>query len=235
MTTFETLTLIHVGFTAVAILSGIIAMIAKPKGNKLHKKSGLVYFYSFIGIAIFGLLMVFIKYRDLFLGVTIFNTYLIVMGYRAVHYKRTKANWVDWTMLTIFFCSGLLFLFSGIKMYGIFFQADYGWGVIRVFYAILVFYIFFFDLRYFRNKASDKKAWLYYHMEKMLLSFTALISGVLLRFSDYFFPKDLKWTFWITPYLVCLPLIAYWVSKYKTKKKKIEIISNDNGERTTNA
>ncbi len=220
MTVYEIFTLIHVTFTIIALVTGIIAMIATPKGNKLHRKSGLVYFYSFIGIAIFGLLMVFIKYKDLFLGVTIFNTYIIIMGYRAVQYKSTKANWVDWTMLTIFFCGGLLFVFSAIKMYGIFFQPDYGWGVIRIFYALLVVYIFIGDLRYFKNKAIDKKAWLYNHMEKMLITFTSLISGVLLRFSDYFFPEDFKWTFWITPYIVCLPLIAYWISKYKPKTTK---------------
>jgi uncharacterized membrane protein len=220
MTPFETLTYIHLFFTVAAIFAGILAMIAIPKGNKLHKKAGLIYFYSFIGIVLFGLLMVFIKYRDLFLGVTIFNTYLIVMGYRAVRHKRLKANWVDWMMLTILFCGGLLFVFSAIKMYDIFFEPDYGWGVIRVFYAVFVFYIFIGDLRYFRNQSTDKKAWLYNHMEKMVITFTTLISGVLLRCSDYFFNKDFKWTFWITPYLVCLPLIAFWISKYKRKPLK---------------
>ena len=107
-------------------------------------------------------------------------------------------------------------------MYDIFFQPDYGWGVIRLFYTLLVFYIFIGDLRYLKNKTIEKKAWLNYHMEKMLITFISLISGVLLRFSDYFFPNDFKWTFWITPYIVCLPLIAYWISKYKTKTYKLK-------------
>lgn len=229
MNLFETLTSIHIGFTAIAIISGIAAMIATPKGGKLHRKAGAIYFYSFIGITLTAIAMIFIKYKDLFLGITIFNTYLLLIGYRAVRYKNNKTNWLDWFMLIIFFCGGLLFLVGAFKIDDDFFQSGYRWSVVRAFFAILTFYLAFRDFRYLRNKILDKKAWLYNHMEKMLLTYVSLVSGVMIRAGDYIFFKELKWTFWITPYIVCVPLIMYWISKYKPNgtrpERKIEVVN----------
>jgi hypothetical protein len=212
MNIYETLTLTHLSFTGIAVISGIAAMVASPKGGKFHKKTGMVYFYSFVGIILTAASMIFIKYKDLFVGITIFNTYLLLMGFRAVRYKNRKAAWLDWFLLSIFFCGGLLLLLAAFKI------GDYRWAIVRAFFAGLTFYLAFKDFRYLRHKILVKQSWLSEHMEKMLLTYVSLVSGVMLRVSDYLFSKEVKWTFWITPYIVSLPLIMYWISKYKAKK-----------------
>ncbi|WP_317896780.1 hypothetical protein [Aurantibacillus circumpalustris] len=217
---YATLTIIHVIFTGVALLSGILAMVASPKGNKLHKNSGLVYLYSFTGILVTAIIMNCIKYKDLFLGFTILNSYLLFMGFWILKNKHSKANWTVWATLTILFCGGLLLLAGALRIDDDFYEHGYKWSIVRAFFAGLIFYFTIKDFRYLRNKGQDKKSWLYNHMEKMLFTYISLISGIALRLSDLLPYKDIKWLSWIVPYLICLPLIAYWVGKYKVNKVK---------------
>lgn len=225
---YETFTVIHVGFTGVALLSGLIAMIASPKGSRLHKKSGLIYFYSFIGVIVTGFLMVSIQYKDLFLGITIFNSYLLFMGYRALRYKQAKANWLVWLMLTLFIGNGALLLVGSFRIDDGFWEHGYKWSFVRAFMALLTFYLAIKDFRTLKSKTQDKKAWLFNHMEKMLITYISLIAGVLLRLLDHLPFKDNKWLCWIVPYVICIPLIAYWKRKYKTNKIKSEVeLNND--------
>ena len=222
---YETLTAIHVSFTGIALLSGLIAMIASPKGSRLHRKSGLVYFYSFIGVIVTGFMMVSIQYKDLFLGITIFNSYLLFMGYRVLKYKHAKANWLIWLTLTIFIGNGMLLLVGSFRIDDGFWEHGYKWSIVRAFMALLTFYLAIQDFRSLRSKTQDKKEWLFIHIEKMLLTYISLIAGVMLRLLDHLPFKDSKWLCWIVPYVICIPLITYWKNKYKTNKiiSKVQI------------
>jgi hypothetical protein len=217
---YEILTEIHVGFTIIALVSGIVAMAATPKGSTLHKRSGIVYFYAFIGIIGSAAGMVCLKYKDLFLGITIFNSYLLFTGYRVLKHKHAKPNGLVWTMLAIFFCGGLLLLVGALKVDDQFFEQGYKWSAVRAFFALLTFYIVVKDFRSLRKKVPDKKSWLYIHMEKMLFTYISLISGVALRLMDHLPVKDAKWLCWIMPYVICIPLIVYWMGKYQSNKVK---------------
>jgi uncharacterized membrane protein len=223
MWVYEIVTLIHIAFAIVALVTGIIAMTAKPKGSNLHKKAGLVYFYSFIGIMTCGLLMSCIKYNNFFFAITIFNAYFLFTGYRVLKNKNSKANWMDWSMLAIFFFGGLLMIIDVLKIKEDFLVHSYKWNVVFAFHATMTFYFVAKDFKWLRNKTIEKQTWLYKHMEKILITYISIIVGATLRLSDYTpVIKDLevKWLCWIIPYLVCLPLIAYWISKYKTKTFK---------------
>lgn len=228
---YKTLTYVHVGFTGIALVSGLIAMIASPKGSKLHKQSGLVYLYSFIGIIATGFLMTLIQYKDLFLGFTIFNSYLLLMGYRVLKHKQAKANGLVWLMLTIFVAGGLFLLAGSLRIDDNFWVHGYKWSAVRAFIALLTFYLAIKDFRALRRPVQDKKAWLFDHMEKMLITYISLIGGVMLRVLDYLPFRDAKWLCWIVPYLIFIPLIAYWKSKYKSNKVKprleVSLINNE--------
>lgn len=43
----QILIFIHASFGGIALISGLISMIAK-KGKNIHKKSGLIFFYSMV-------------------------------------------------------------------------------------------------------------------------------------------------------------------------------------------
>ena len=96
-------------------------------------------------------------------------------------------------------------------------EHGYKWSIVRAFIALLTFYLAVKDFRSFRNTILVKKEWLFTHMEKMLITYISLIAGVMLRLLDYLPIKDSKWLCWIVPYLICIPLITYWKSKYKNK------------------
>jgi hypothetical protein len=220
MMLYNILIYIHVGFTLIALLSGLAAMIASPKGSRLHKRSGLLYFYSFIGVIVTGFVMVVIQYKDLFLGITLFNAYLLFMGYRVLKHKHAKANWLVWLALIIFAGNGLLLLAGALRIDDGFWEHGYKWSIVRAFLALLTFYLAIKDLVAFRSKHQDKKAWLFNHMEKMLITYISLIAGVMLRLLDHLPVSGGKWLCWIVPYVICIPLISYWVSRYKSNKLK---------------
>jgi hypothetical protein len=215
--------IIHVTLTMVAFLTGIIAMIAQPKGSKLHRKSGILYFISFLSACALALFMLFLKYRALLLGITFFNIYLCVMGYKAVRYKEGSAALSDLLLMGLL-AFGIIILFKdGIRVYNGWLGTDFGWVVVRFFYILLIGYILFSDMRYFLKKNKSKAGWLTRHMEMMLISFIALISGILQRTvgaMDYFSTGEIKWIFWIGGYVLCLPLVFYWISKYKPRISK---------------
>lgn len=47
----QILILIHLGFGGIALVSGLFALIV-IKGSKIHKKSGIVFFYTMLASAI---------------------------------------------------------------------------------------------------------------------------------------------------------------------------------------
>jgi hypothetical protein len=123
-------------------------------------------------------------------------------------------------MLAIFIFGGLLMIIDVLKIREDFLVHSYKWNVVFAFHATLTFYFAVKDFKWLRNNKIEKQTWLYKHMEKILMTYISIIVGATLRLSDYtpiIKDMEVKWLCWIIPYVVCLPLIAYWISKYKTK------------------
>lgn len=218
MTTYAFLTVIHVSFTLFAAVVGLIAIFSTPTGNKLHRRSGLLYFYAYIALYLVALVMLFFKFKTfLFLSTFIFF-YLIFMGYRSVKYKTSKAKFIDWLMLVLLFLSGVGLVFYSMRLLD---AERLGWLIITYFYVLLILYVVITDVLHFSSIKNNKKVWLSRHMEKMLISYIALVGGISLRIFPM--PQAYFWVMWIAPYIVLLPLVFLWVSKYKKGKKKTDL------------
>ncbi len=214
---------IHVALTLIAFAAGSIALVTQPKGNKTHRKAGMLYFVTFLAAGLTGFFMLFLKYKALLLGVTIVNLYLCITGFKAVRYKGAPPGWVDWLMLVVLGGSGVLLLSDGLRIYNGLFGSDFGWVCVRFFYIFLIAYTLISDMRYFIQKTDRKRLWLPRHIEKMLISFIALLTGVILRGIgdlDFFAARDLKWIFWIIAYILCLPFVFFWVRRYSIRQPK---------------
>ena len=108
METFNNITLaLHVtaGFTA--LLTGFIAIIGK-KGTPFHKTIGRIFFYSMLGVSVFGFTVAYSK-GNLFLQfIAIFALYTNLNGYRATKNKSLKPKFVDWIILFMGAINGAL-------------------------------------------------------------------------------------------------------------------------------
>ncbi|MBL4888284.1 MAG: DUF2306 domain-containing protein, partial [Flavobacteriaceae bacterium] len=87
--TFKMLIYIHAGFCGIALIAGLISIITE-KGKTVHKKAGLIFFYSMLISGIIAMLVVVSpKYESPFLfAIGIFSLYFVLTGYRALRFKR---------------------------------------------------------------------------------------------------------------------------------------------------
>lgn len=204
MDLYITLTNIHVFFTIAALLSGLISIVANPKGGTLHKKNGRFYFYFYLGVILTALAMLTIKFNFFFLGLTVFGAYLIASGnyYSKQNEKINQRNWwlLSILVLTIIvYILDLSLIISSIENY------EYGWVIVHFTFAALAISVFVFELTVKRDR-------IFLHATTMLLSYIPLINGVLARFS----PKEYVWFCWIIGYIIFIPLIILW---FKNSKK----------------
>ena len=204
MKTYEILTLLHVIFTITALVSGLIAIIANPKGGEVHKKSGRYYYYSYIGVVLFGFLMLSIKFKIFFFALTLFGTYLIVAGnyYAKKSEKIIAKNW--WILSLLIVTVFVYFIDAVFVIYNIK-QIGFGWTTVRLTFAVIALCTLIFEFIAKRNRVL-------LHAALMLLSFIPLINGLLARISL----SEYTWVAWIFGYVVFIPLIVIW---FKTSKK----------------
>ena len=203
METYRILIIIHVAFTIAALVSGLISIVANPKGGSLHRKSGRLYFYFYIGVVMTALIMLTIKFKMFFLGLTIFNSYLIFAG---KYYSNKKENIIiiNWLLLSVLVLTIIVYIFDIIFVISNIEHYDFGWIIVHCTYAILAISVFIFELTIERNRFL-------LHATTMLLSYITLIDGILARFS----PTGYVWIFWIAGYIFFIPLIILWFKKSK--------------------
>ncbi len=218
MSTYALLTFIHVLFTLFAAVVGLIAIFSTPAGNKLHRRSGLMYFYFYIALYLVALIMLFFKFKAFLFFSTFLFFYLVFMGYRSVKYKTSEATFIDWSMLILLFLSGIGLVVYSMRLFK---SESIGWLIIAYFYVLLILYVIVTDVRHFRSIKNNKKVWLSRHMEKMLISYTALVGGISLRIFPL--PQEYFWVMWIAPYVVFLPFVFLWVKRYKKDKKNLSL------------
>jgi len=91
--TIKILIYIHAGFGGIALLAGLIPLIAK-KGLQLHRKSGLVFYYSMLMSAITAMVIAILPNHEspFLFAVGIFSLYFTLTGKRALSFKHRNTN-----------------------------------------------------------------------------------------------------------------------------------------------
>ena len=81
----------HAAFGGIALLAGLLAIIAK-KGKTLHRKAGLVFFYSMMLSGITALVIAVLPNHEspFLFAVGIFSLYFVFTGNRALKFKRKE-------------------------------------------------------------------------------------------------------------------------------------------------
>lgn len=212
--TARILIIIHAASGGIALLAGLVAMIAK-KGLKIHKKSGLLFFYSMTTSAISALSISLLpKHESPFLfAIGILSLYFILSGKRALRFKfRNPKLQTDKWISRIMLLTGILMIVLPIIVSRNINVVIFVFGTVAIIFSIR-------DLQSFAKPEELKKQWLTIHLGKMIGGYIAASTAFVVV--NDFFPSPYGW---FIPGVVGGSVIVYWVRKLKVKKANANAI-----------
>lgn len=201
--------MLHIASGFTALLMGLVALISK-KGQKTHKRSGMIFFISMLGVSFSALFMSYLKPSVFLFHIGIFALYQNVSGYRATRNKSLKPAIFDWAMLLISAVNSVMMIVTlniVLVVFG-FISASLVFGELRIY------------ITHLRNREVPKLQWLTQHIGMMIGTYIATSTAfVVVNVSNV----NPSWLPWILPTVFGVPLIVYFTRKYvPSKKVKIE-------------
>jgi hypothetical protein len=216
--------IIHIASGTIALISGLISMIAK-KGLKAHKLSGKIFFYGMTGVFITAITIGYIKSNWFLFFVGFFSYYLASSGYRSLKLKKLhldqKPKPIDW----IISGSGLTFGIS-LLVFAVYLKIKgVDWGSFMVPFAFgAISSIFGYkDIRSFYKKPTEKIHWIASHGGKMGGAFIAAVTAFIVV--NIQLPK-FGWSLWLLPTVIIVPIIVRMIRKYTGPKKQTKGFSD---------
>tara|TARA_R110002051_G_scaffold276573_1_gene337903 strand:- start:43 stop:699 length:657 start_codon:yes stop_codon:yes gene_type:complete len=171
---------IHIIAGIIAISFAVIILI-KTKGNKLHKKLGII-FLTFLAVVILtGLIgSIIIRGNPYLLVLTVLSGYYGFSGFRIIKTKSNIPEKLDIVIAIANLSLGIYFI-DYLKSSVMF------WNPIVIYSTFgALFIIIAYDfLRYLIPSSRYNNLWLYEHIYKMIAAFTALLAAAV----GTFFPN----------------------------------------------
>lgn len=209
----------HVLAGALVLLSGLAAMIVRPKGGKWHRAIGKTYFYGMLWIAIsaVGIIALF-RFNLFLLVIAVFSFYMCFSGYRVLRRKKPgQQTWADWTGAIVATLAGAVLLFIGLK--GMVVKGLHPIFILCIVFGLMTALNGWGDIRIFRKKEMPERMWWWYHhMQAMIGSYIAAFSAFVVQNGDRYLPEfEHRWLFWVAPALVGTPVIILWIRYYRKR------------------
>ena len=204
---------IHAAFGGFALLAGLVSILAK-KGKNIHRKSGLIFFYSMMLSGIIAMIVAVLPNHEspFLFAVGIFSLYFVLTGNRALNFKRKKTDLkIDKLISIIMITTGVLMILLPIIL-------TKSINIVLVVYAIVGIIFSVSDLILFRNPERLRKGWLKLHLGKMLGGYISATTAFVVV--NEFFPSFYGW---FIPGIVGGFVIAYWMRKMNKKTVAITV------------
>ena len=204
---------IHAAFGGFALLAGLVSIIAQ-KGKNIHRKSGLIFFYSMMLSGIIAMIVAVLPNHEspFLFAVGIFSLYFVLTGNRALNFKRKNPDLkIDKLISIIMIATGVLMILLPIIL-------TKSINIVLVVYAIVGIIFSVGDLILFRNPERLRKGWLKLHLGKMLGGYISATTAFVVV--NEFFPSFYGW---FIPGIVGGFVIAYWMRKMNKKTIAIKV------------
>jgi hypothetical protein len=222
---------VHVTAALFALVIAPLAMVTR-KGGLAHRRWGKAYFWGMFITNGSALILLAWRFNIFLLGVTVLSFYGAFTGYRAIYWKRplkgAGPTWLDRGATWVVLAAGV---------------ALFAWGIVTALgltrlwipnnggtFAIFVILPLLFgaaiatdaitDLRIYRAPSTDCHWWWYYHMERMLGSYIALLTALMVQQVGPSLPGSFAWVVWVVPAMIGTPAISYWIVHYRRKFAK---------------
>lgn len=194
---------LHIAAGATALLSGLIPFFT-PKANKLHKRSGKVFFWAMMAISFTALIIALYKDIKFLLAISVFSFYMNYTGLRVLKYKKGKFKWFDWVPLVIS---------AGMVLY-MFYSRN---PILLVFGTLLSYLIAKDVLKQVKPEADKKligKQKIIDHLGRMSGTYISTLTAFLVVNVKFVEPG---WIVWLAPTFVGVPIIVYYTRVWKEK------------------
>lgn len=225
-----TLIAVHVSLALTALVLGPVPMLIR-KGGLNHRWVGRIYFWSMVISLLVAAVLLFFRFNVFLAGITALSLNSVVTGTRALARKRPENHrhrWFDWGFAAIMLVAGIALLSYGV-LTGLGFVAlaiPSGSSlylvltILPIVFGISIILDASKDLRSLHRPSTDRNWWWYYHMERMLGSYVALVTALMVQQVGPRMPLSLTWVVWIAPAVIGTPLIARWIKHYRAQFEK---------------
>lgn len=203
----KVLIFIHASFGGIALLAGFVSIVAK-KGQTIHKKSGLVFYYAMLTSAVMAILISLLpKHESPFLfAVGIFSMYFVLTGYRALRFKSKNPKLiVDQWISRIMIITGVLMIILPLFI-------EKSVNIVLLVFAIIGILFSVRDILNYRHPEKLKSKWLKLHLGKMTGGYIASVTAFVIV--NDFFPSIYGW---FIPGIIGGIFITYWIRKINNK------------------
>lgn len=82
MTAFSAILIVHIVFGAAALAAGLAAL-ALGKGSRWHRRAGVAFVATMLGMGVTGLVLALLHFNLMFIIISVFATYLALTGWRS--------------------------------------------------------------------------------------------------------------------------------------------------------
>jgi len=209
--------LIHVIAGTIALLTGIIALIAN-KGSGLHKGVGNFFLLFLSVVIVTGLLSVLVFGRNTFLLViTVLSGYMGYSGYRTLQTKSNQPQLIDIFIALLSLVSVVYFLYY-FKSVGLI------WSPVIIYSTVgYLIFIITYDLgRYFMPAGVYSNLWFYEHILKMV----SALSGLLSAFFGTVFPQYQPYSQFLPSVFGSLVAIGFMINTYRKGRMSVNPVKS---------
>ncbi len=195
----------HAALGGLALAAGLISISVK-KGGSVHKKSGILFFYSMLFSAFVALIVSLLPDHEspFLFSVGVFSTYFLIGGYRSLKFKNENLDLrYDKILAWIIILTGV-----GMICYPLFLL-----GVVNIVLAVFGIASILFgvqDLLLFDNPEKTRKSWLAGHLGKMMGAYISAVTAFVVV--NQLLPGVFAW---FGPSVPGTIFIIYWIRKVK--------------------
>ena len=197
------------GFISLAIAYVLLFI---KKGNKRHKKLGMIYVYGMTTIFVTAIpLSLLGEFKSFLFVIAIFSFYLAFSGYRQGRDRNGAREQIDKVLGVFITATSILFYSMAVSLYLI---EDSMWITSVVFGSIALG----MGINDFRRMKIDERPDFYdrtnLHLNLMLAGTIATTTAFIVTLN----PFSIDWLNWVAPTIVGTPIIIYFSRRELAKK-----------------
>ena len=174
-------------------------------GERFHRFSGSVYFWSTTAIFVTAIPMSVINHNIFLFLAAIFSFYLVFAGIRFAKNRKGLPTLFDWLGVGSMIASGIGMLLLSLLYY----FSDNTQHIVLLVFGFLAILLGYSDYKSHRDKTAVGKQRIAKHITSMLGGTIAVVTVVLVVNIE----ASPTWLWWVLPTFLITPMIAYWGRK----------------------
>lgn len=223
--------LVHV---ATAIFALVVAPVAMrvAKGGRTHRRWGRAYVWAMIIANVSAFALLTYRFNPFLAGVTVLSLQGALTGDRVLLRKQGGAAPLDWAISVGSLAAGgalaLWALLSAANVIDPMWLPNGGSGrwiyiILPLAFGVMVINDALVDLRSYRQRSGDPRWWWYFHMERILGSYVALVTALMVQQVGPRLPAEVAWVVWVAPPVLGTVLITRWVRSYRRRFARADV------------